>query len=484
MSDAMNKALHWSRRFSSPNKRSIALILLIIAAFVLGGGARADIASLVILRPAAFLLLAYAILCMSGHDLVRFRFMWIFAVLVVALTASHLIPLPPSVWSELPGRDLFAQVDRVAGLGQVWRPIAPVPAEAWNALFSLVVPISALALVSMQRIDVSERVLLTLICIGAVSILLGLLQLLGPSQGPFYFYRITNAESPVGLFANRNHHATFLAVLLPVLAVWGRGGRAPRRGQRDMRPFRQLLAFVIGTLALIFVLVSGSRAGLVLGLAALIATPFVIGTPIRELFRPSPLPGKAAGWQRLVRHWRLGVALAMTLLLALVLIMGAATQTMTRFADNEEGRPDMWRAAWELTKAYFPVGSGAGSFVDVYKLGEPYERLSERYLNHAHNDLIETIMTMGLPGALLIAILLIALAGSFPRLWRGRADKFAPRVEARLGFTVLSLLLLASLVDYPLRTPALAVMFVVSSTWLSSDSRRSRLEPRAAGELR
>ena len=48
-----------------------------------------------------------------------------------------------------------------------------------------------------------------------------------------WFYRITNNGFPVGLFANRNHAAVFLAALLPLATAWALGQKmrgAPRRG--------------------------------------------------------------------------------------------------------------------------------------------------------------------------------------------------------------------------------------------------------------
>src|SRR3546814_13351782 len=44
---------------------------------------------------------------------------------------------------------------------------------------------------------------------------------------------------------------------------------------------------------------------------------------------------------------------------------------------------------WQMGLDAFPFGWGAGSFVTAYKVVEPDHLLSQNYLNHAHNDLLE-----------------------------------------------------------------------------------------------
>jgi hypothetical protein len=116
--------------------------------------------------------------------------------------------------------------------------------------------------------------------------------------------------------------------------------------------------------------------------------------------------------------------------------------------------PDIARAAL----IYGPVGTGLGSFDPVYRTVEPESAASTTFLNHAHDDYLELWLETGLVGvALLIAFF----------YWYGRASWRAWVSERRLvgaslgraGSTVAALLLAHSIVDYPLRTTALAVVF-------------------------
>jgi tetratricopeptide (TPR) repeat protein len=78
------------------------------------------------------------------------------------------------------------------------------------------------------------------------------------------------------------------------------------------------------------------------------------------------------------------------------------------------------------------------------------------YVNHAHNDFIETWLEAGWPGAFLIAAFTCWWIGASVKIWRGVRTPHTGLALA--GAVVVGLLLAHSAVDYPLRTPALATM--------------------------
>lgn len=477
------------RGLISARARVIALLALCAAAFILGGGARGDIDSLILLRPTAFLLLAYAIAVGNIDDLRRHWGLVVFGLAILAIAFFHVVPLPPSVWSVLPGREIVVRADMLTGLNHIARPLALNVTEARNGLFSLIVPVAALALIAVQRQDWRRPVIAAILLLGTLSVLLGVLQVLGPSNGPFYTYRITNGNSPVGLFANRNHNAVFLASLLPVLAILGSGGRVPVRGQRDGRPLRRGGAWVGAVLALVLIVASGSRAGLLLAVLAIALVPFVLGSSARDLLLPMPPPARARHAPRFIliagilRHWRI-VATVTAVGVILLALLGRFSSTIERLAGGGDGRSEVWAASLPLVGKYFPWGSGIGSFVDVFKRDEPYALVGPKYVNHAHNDLLEVAITTGLPGMLLMALMILWIARRTVTLWHGRKDTSFTAQVRRLGLVVLMLLLLASLVDYPLRTPAMATLFVVAAAWLTAEPRPNAGSSRRAAKVR
>ena len=406
-----------------------AMCLLLALAFLLGGGARGDIQSLVVLRPCAILLLFYGLARLDRSQIAANRFVLASALLVLLLLGLHLVPLPPGVWGALPGRDLVREIDQVAGLGAVWRSFSLAPDATLNALFAALVPCAALML--GVQLDARERRMLIwpVLLFGGLSALLGIAQLSGPPDGPLYFYRVTNNGAAVGLFSNRNHQALLLATLLPVLAVWAMDRASG--GRRSS--FRALLAVLAGVAVILLILVTGSRAGLLLGACALLLVPLIALLAALAIWR-----GRGLAWERL---------------------LGTAAGDDIRFA--------IAPTVLGLIRSYMPLGSGLGSFERVFQMHEPDALLRPNYANHAHNDWLELALTGGIPALLLLAAALVAYAIRGRSLFGPALAGCADLPLARLGMAVVALAAIASLGDYPLRVPSLACFFIVGVLWMS-----------------
>ena len=98
----------------------------LILVFATGGASRADALSLLVLRPAAVVALAFGLWRINRQTISNYRFHYLIAALTLVLIVAHLIPLPPSIWRSLSGRELAIEVDNVAGLVDVWRPLTLV----------------------------------------------------------------------------------------------------------------------------------------------------------------------------------------------------------------------------------------------------------------------------------------------------------------------------------------------------------------------
>lgn len=432
------------------------LVAYLAAVFLLGGGARDDILSLVVLRPLAVAVLAYALLVADPARLRANRGLLVLGAAWVALVASHLVPLPPGIWQTLPGRELATEIDRATGLGDQWRPLSLVPHRTLNALFALMVPMAGLVLaVNCSRKELRQSVP-ALIALALVGALLSLLQVIGGPGNAFYLYRITNADSAVGLFANRNHNAVFLALAIAMLGAL----RILREPPKELRGHWALLLGAVAVALVPFLVITQSRAGLALGLLALGAWYWL-------------QRGKGASPRAKPGTSRFNPAIAALGLGAVALAgitwsftAGNALERLTRggVADDEL-RLAIWPASLDLVAEHFPAGSGIGTFVEVFEVAEPASTLGTSYINHAHNDWIELALTGGAPAIALV------LAGS---LWlslkgfRGfRSAGPVDRTMRRLGLVALALFALASLYDYPLRTPALAIVFILALVWIA-----------------
>lgn len=447
----------------------IISIVLLFSAFLLVGGARDDLLSLLIWRPlSAFLLMLSIALC-SREAWLRGRSVLIFCIAVVALVALHLWPLPPAIWSSLPGRDIIVNTYEAAGMALPWQPISMAQARTWNALFSLAGPIAILiATLSLDR-PRHQQLLIMLIVIGFVSGLLGMIQAIGPSNGPLYFYRITNGDVSVGLFANRNHQAMFLATLYPLLAA----NLSLFKGRPDRLFFHRAITLAGAGLLVPLILMTGSRAGLLLMVIGVGSAWWVYRSPVAK--------GRIDGIRSEHRSRLVGLGVAVLLLLV-VATVAVRTPALQRLLDTDPASEQRVQALPIIAKAiqeFFPFGSGIGTFVETYQIFEPDSFVAVSYFNHAHNDFIELILTGGIPAAVLLLWAGWLGISWFVSLQRSRvvsydASEFGAQVLGRAGLAVLVMLALASVADYPLRTPSLMLFAMIMAAWCVNARRLAK----------
>ena len=432
-----------------------------LLAMLLGGSSRADVLSLLILRPLSALLLVYAAFRYGGAAWRQSPGLMTLAGGVVLLATLHVVPLPPALWSALPGRQIVVQTYGVAGMPLPWLPLSMSPAAAWNALFSLMLPLGALILALAANPDDRLRALKWVMVIGLVSGFVGLLQILGPPRGPLYLYKVTNTGSAVGLFANRNHQAVLMASLFPLLAMYA----TLADNSRGRLQFHRAIAVAAAVFITPMILVTGSRNGLVLGIIGLVLAVWVYGRGVEKL------PGKpAAGrWRRWAPYGVVAILAGLSLL-TVAAARGVAFQRLVNLDASQDLRLKALPTVARIARETFPWGSGLGSFDDVYRQYEPARLLSPNYFNHAHNDWLEIVMTGGLPAVLLAVIAIILFVSAaiavLKQKERGRSRRRV-LISARCATAILLLLAIGSFAEYPARTPSLAVLGVLCAVVLS-----------------
>lgn len=456
------------RMFSSSVSRGVTERVVLCAAFLLlvfllGGSERGDAASQIPLRPLAALFAAYGLVRLRREHVAAYPFHFAMAAALVAVPLLQLVPLPPGLWTLFPGRSLVAQIDIASSGHLLWHPLSLAPLQTQNALCSLIVPIAALALAAPLA-AAEQKALIVLVLIGAaVSLLVSILQTSGALQSPLPVYRVAAkdvAHEAMGLFGNRNHQAILLSIALPMAVGLARLLRNPA----SLVPLSLAICatFVITPLLLSM----GSRVGLVTGICG-VALALVLSMPANG--RP-PALGKRG--RTISRATLLAGATAVIVILiagmaALAVWLGRA-EAWTRLSQLslvDDLRLESLPVTWNLVKSYFPAGAGMGAFPLVYQIAEPDRLLSPVYLNQAHNDWLEVLITAGLAGALLLC----AGAAAFVRalmseVTAGRTDDGA-RVLRRLGLGTIFILAVTSISDYPLRVPTISVLFVFAALW-------------------
>lgn len=439
------------------------LPLFVTFVFLTGGSARHDVASLPLLRSVSATVLV-AVLALYWRQVAEVR-LPLLAIAVAALVVMiQIVPLPHGVWTLLPGHDIVEQVDAATGVGAIARPWSLNPFGGWNALFSMLVPAAALVCLSASGESAGRPLVTVLLVVMTVAAVFGIFQLVGNAQSATYFYRITNRDSAVGLMANRNHHALLLACAMPLIALW----MSHWRGRARSFVGYQITAGV--ALALLFPLIAltGSRAGLILGAIGFVAALCLYHVP------------DYARTRRDVRVLQIDVRIIWTAmvvgLLALSLLAGRATSfdRLVAMSDQEIDRVALLPTLWRMVTEYFPFGSGAGSFVPLFKLFEPEAMLNPSYFNHAHNDFVELMIEHGIFGAGLIVAAALAWTGAAWSIWR--ADETARRSfrwrAGAAGLWILLLCAVASTVDYPLRVPSFQLLVAICVLWIIRSLQR------------
>lgn len=427
--------------------------------FVLGGASRADITPLILLRPLSVVVLGYALIQIPSDVLHRHHMVLGLALVVLLVALAQLVPLPPEIWHSLPGREMIVDADRAAGVGATWRPLSLAPDLTWNSVFALLTPLAALLLVLSLSSASSQRISLILLAVGLVSGLLGILQLVGTVGDSLSYYEARNNQNTAaGLFANRNHSAVFLACLFPVLA----GVAASARG------YRLVIAGAATIVLVPLIIATGSRAGILVG-----AIGFLLGGVLYVTER-----ARRSSTGRLGRVGKTTVlvvaAIGMAALVGLVALSSHAeawSRILSSGSANEK-RLLAWPIVAQLARDQMPFGSGFGTFDLVFRAGEPLSLLGPTFLNHAHNDWLELWLTGGVSAMLLLVVAVVAYLVATRRVWVRSAELGRASVLARVGSIILLMLALASIVDYPLRTPSLSMFAAIAVAWLAVGQRQ------------
>ncbi|MEP2101068.1 MAG: O-antigen ligase family protein [Parasphingorhabdus sp.] len=449
-------------KLSTPVARFYAFMTFFVLVFFTGGGSRDDIQSLLLLRPLAVLFCAYALTVKAPEEWKGRMFPLYIAGALLGLMILQLIPLPPSIWTELPSRQIFADIANIAGIEQPWRPLTLSPSKTLNSLSSLAVPIAAMMLYLNLDREYRKRAVPVIVILCAISALWAILQIVGPARGPLYIYRIANFGTGVGLFANRNHQAVVLAAGIVMLS-WYAASLKPRIKQATLK-FYGSMATILVFVPLIFL--TGSRAGLLLMVPALILALFFIYVGDYNADR----------FHRRDRSHRRKTSLfsrrGLILVSSLVVITGIAVSSVLlsrslafdRLLDVnkvDELRLQLLPTLFAMLKDYFPWGSGFGSFEHVYKIYEPLDLLNLSYLNQAHNDWLQFLIEGGV-SALLIAICAFLWFAfhlfQLAKNWRGSGHS---KYRALMCAMVILFFLAASIGDYPLRVPSIMAIFAV-----------------------
>lgn len=421
---------------------AIATSVLLAFAFVLGGASRQNEFRLAAVELAALPLLVMGLQALTRPLAGRAHLLSLGIVAAVAaIPLLQLVPLPPGIWTGLPGRSELVLALDLVGAAPSWGPLSITPDRTWQSALALL-PASAifvgiLALGAENR----ERQVHLLLGLTILAMILGTIQL-ASGGGQFYLWRTTNLGTVAGFFANRNHFATLCLMAMPFAAM--AAGQAVRRNRQRDNLVLWMSVLLLGGLIIMLGVIK-SRAGIVLLGPTIIASLLVAWV--------------AAGRGR--PHAVLLTLLGAAAVAGAVVAVFALGPLLARFdlSGMKEGRFENWPIVAAAADTYLPVGAGVGSFDAVYRSVEPLQRLDSSYFNQAHNDYLEIWLESGWFGIALLIVFLVWFGKRTWSAWRGSSSP--TRNLQRASTVALGVVLLHSAVDYPLRTVTAMTLFAM-----------------------
>ena len=264
----------------------------------------------------------------------------------------------------------------------------------------------------------------------------GILQHLTFNGRLYWFREMHFGGIPFGPFANRNHFAGFVELILPLALVPLLLGRVRRQ--------RWVMVALFAVLPIAALFLSASRGGIVSFAAQLLLLSLVM---IRR---------RAALGKQLLAG---GVVLLAAILMVSWLGVG---QVLRRFSSlqslevTEGKRAAMRKGSWHIFLDHPIAGTGLGTLQIVYP---PYETLYDgKIVNHSHNDYLEALAETGLLGGICCAWFLAILLSQSLLGLRQFSHSFAGILRLS-GVIACAGFLVHALVDFNFHIPSNLLLF-------------------------
>jgi O-antigen ligase len=311
------------------------------------------------------------------------------------------------------------------------------------ALIGLLAPFAIL--ISARDTQAFQRSALQWIAgLGIVNIAVGTVQLTSGRQ-LLNWYGGGNPAHLYGTFANHNSAGLFLVIALCALL-----------GVRSTpTPSHRAIKSALGILLAAGVFLTQSRSSI-----ALLIIP-AIQLLLQYLRRDhgSPVRAFTAMVSFLIILGTLG---------ALAAGNSKAGEILQRFDDLRDPRPMIWDDSRAAIARYWPVGSGVGTFDEVFQVDESLENVNGHLAGRAHSEYLEVLLENGIFGAFLTLswIVYIVIIG-FRSFYKNRSCCLAP-------ISILVAVSMQSFLDYPLRNQAIMCVTAAMIALLAFEGERAR----------
>ncbi|MEF2554207.1 O-antigen ligase family protein [Aurantimonas sp. A2-1-M11] len=249
-----------------------------------------------------------------------------------------------------------------------------------------------------------------------------------PVRPAFFDYPLAG-----GFFINQNHFSTFLAMFIPFLIF------------SIFYEERKKFALATLCLLLLILLAAGSMAGVGLGLVVMVVSALA-----------------------LMERRRISIYAALGGLVLLgVYMIGLENRVSLESSVSQETRLQFAMTTISGIRSYFWTGVGYGTFADAYPMFMQPNEIERWYVNHAHNDYLEIVFE---GGVLALGLILAYLVFYIRQAMISWSDPFK-----RAAAISLAIILVHSIVDYPIRTYSLLFLFAMLNGVLFHRGKRVKM---------
>jgi len=242
-------------------------------------------------------------------------------------------------------------------------------------------------------------------------------------------------SSATGTFINHNHYANFLALATPLSVAWIL--KKPLRSHSvKIKTIRLFLAIGLSGICAIAMLESLSRMGLAVGLLGILC---ILATTTIKLFADKA-------------YLQIPIFLATVAVIGVLLLAVGIGDISDRYIRViiYDMRWEIWEATLNLPTSLWLLGSGIGSFTDVFWPIHPPNTPKTAY--YAHNDYLQFIIEFGVIGTV---IMFSTLLYWFKQNYSSSTSSLL-KTASIISICIMGL---HSLTDFSLHIPANAIMF-------------------------
>lgn len=438
--------------------------MLLLAAYPVVGGVLI-LKTIPVVEALAIMLLIILFLFEKDFNFLNKTTWWlIFLISVTPLI--YLIPISVEYWIQLPGHEIYSQVAQWISTNQgsdnVNRTLSLIPYRTEHAFFALIPPLAIFITVSALPKPQKKLIIYFVLLVATGEASLAIIQF--SSNNEFFYFGIPIIKKGIalGTYPNPDHFVLLMEISIPL--TFALLTHKLKYGKKHGRDGSQSLIILI-TYAIMIILflagavVSGSRAGIPLA--------FLSGFLSYLIFMH----------KRDSKYFFVSTSIILVITIGLLSVLDLAP-VINRFITHNpfiDGRWVIFANTWDGIKTFFPLGSGPGTFPDIYRIFQPITQSG--FVNHAHNDYLELIFEIGLLGIFFITIFFYKAIKTWKHIKKIKKIKKRElhyiRIATGIGILVM---LLHSILEFNMHDATNILIFstLISIFFDSSQKKTSR----------